>query len=254
MHRLNELHSEPPRRTEVLQRLANTSISGKALLFEQEADLDVPDSGTVDELLRIHEYERQRIGQELHDSAGQLLVSLQFSVAHLKRVEEGSGHDSLLEEIQDTVRQIDQEIRSLAFLHYPVELSDRGLSSAIQALVRGFDRRTGIRTSFKASGDQRIASDSISTALLRVAQEALVNVHRHAQASYANVSLKRGANYVELVVSDDGVGMPPAANLTKVRGIGLRGMRHRVEALGGRFGVRNLKQGTRITASVPFAA
>ncbi len=175
----------------MLQQLASTSICRQGIAVRTEADFDVPDSGTVDELLRIHEYERQRIGQELHDSAGQLLVSLQFSVAHLKRVEEGSGHDSLLEEIQDTVRQIDQEIRSLAFLHYPVELSDRGLSSAIQALVRGFGRRTGIRTSFKASGDQSIASDSISTALLRVAQEALVNVHRHAHASHANVSLKR---------------------------------------------------------------
>lgn len=254
MHRLDQLHSEPLRRSDVLHQLAGNSPVVKALLFEREANFDPPDSGTVDEQLRIHEYERQRMGQELHDSAGQLLVSLQFSVAHLKRVEAGSGHDSLLEEIQETVRQIDQEIRSLAFLHYPVELGDRGLSSAIRSLARGFDRRTGIRTSFKSSGDQSIASDSISKALLRVAQEALVNVHRHAHASQASVSLRQGANYVELVVTDDGVGMPPAASLTKVQGIGLRGMRHRVEALGGRFGVRNLKHGTTVTASVPFAA
>jgi two-component system NarL family sensor kinase len=254
MHqKLEQLHAGAPRRSNVLPQLANGSSAGKALLFEREADFAEPDSGTVDELLRIHEYERQRMGQELHDSAGQLLVSLQFSVAHLKRVEEGSGHEDLLEEIQETVRQIDQEIRSLAFLHYPVELGTRGLSSAVQALARGFGRRTGIRTSFKASGDQSIASDSISKGLLRVAQEALVNVHRHAHASQASVLLKRIDNRVELIVSDNGVGMPTAASPAKAQGIGLRGMRYRIEALGGRFAVRHLKQGTRISASVPIA-
>ena len=194
------------------------------------------------------------MGQELHDSAGQLLVSLQFSVAHLRRVEGENGHAELFDEIQETVRQIEQEIRSLAFLHYPVELGDRGLTATVHSLARGFGRRTGIRTSFKESGDQSPASNSVSTAVLRVAQEALVNVHRHAHASQASVSLKQADNRIELVVSDNGVGMPTLDKLNKAKGIGLRGMRYRIEALGGRFSIRSLKHGTRLTATVPLSA
>jgi signal transduction histidine kinase len=235
-----------------LDQLASGPAPGKALLSGDRPDR--PDLAPVDQLLEIHEYERQRMGQELHDSAGQLLVALQFSIAQLKRVEAGGSHVELVDEIQHTVQQIDQEIRTLAFLHYPVELGDHGLISAVRSLARNFGRRTGIRTSFKTSGDQSIANETASKALLRVAQEALVNVHRHAHASQASIVLKRMADRLELLVSDDGIGMPSAVSPARARGIGLRGMRHRIEALGGRFEVRNLKQGTRLSAVVPIGA
>ena len=213
-----------------------------------------PPTIMLDELLQFHEYERQRIGQELHDSAGQLLVALQLSVAHLREVEADSGHDSLLQEINDTVRRIDQEIRSLAFLNYPAELGDRGLCCAVQALALGFGRRTGIRMTFRCIGDQATVDESISMALLRVAQEALANIHRHAHATCAKVILERRATHLHLTVSDDGIGMP-AAGALKARGIGLQGMRHRIEMLGGRFRMGNLKRGgTRVSAIVPLDA
>lgn len=214
--------------------------------------VDGRDPGLLDELLRIHEYERTRMGQELHDSAGQLLVSLQLSVAHLRAVD-NCGHDGLIEEIQSIVCQIDREIRSLAFLHYPVELGDRPLSSAVQSLALGFGRRTGIRTSFKCAGNQSPVNESVSMALLRVAQEALVNIYRHSHASSARVVLENRLNRILLTVSDDGVGMS-GGGMTKARGIGLQSMRHRIESLGGHFELRNLKHGTRVLASIPLAA
>src|SRR4029450_7596549 len=171
-----------------------------------------PDQGgspatiVLDDLLRFHEYERQRLGTELHDSAGQLLVALQLSVAHLREIESDAGHDDLLDEINDTVRRIDQEIRSLAFLDYPAELGDRGLSCAVQALAVGFGRRTGIRTSFKCVGDSTPA-EPISVAMLRVAQEALANIHRHAHASCARVVLERRKAQLHLTISHDGLGV-----------------------------------------------
>ncbi|HET6941751.1 MAG TPA: ATP-binding protein [Sphingomicrobium sp.] len=204
----------------------------------------------LDEMLKIHEYERQRLGQELHDSAGQLVVALQLSIAQLKILEEHSGHEDLIEDIQDTVRQIDREIRSLAFLHYPAELGDRDLPSAVRALANGFGRRTGIETTFKAVGKFVDAKGSGAMALLRVAQEALVNIHRHAHASSASIILQKRGNEIELSIADDGVGIP-AKVLADAHGIGLQGMRHRVEMLGGRFRVRNLLRGTKIFASVP---
>jgi signal transduction histidine kinase len=215
---------------------------------------ELPATIALDEMLRCHEYERQRLGQELHDSAGQLLVALQLKVAHLRIVEENSDHDSLLQDINDTVRQIDQQIRSLAFLHFPAELADRGLYSAVQALALGFGRRTGIRTSFKSIGDQAAVDEPISVAILRVAQEALVNVHRHSHASSAKVVLQRRPRELQLTVSDDGIGIAAAGGKTNTRGIGLQGMRYRVEKLGGHFEIRNLKHGTKVSASVPLAA
>jgi two-component system NarL family sensor kinase len=218
--------------------------------FSWDGD-EVPSN--LDEVLSIHEYERQRLGQELHDSAGQLLVSLQLSVAHLRIVEGESGHGELFDQIQETLTEINQQIRSLAFLHYPVELADRGLSAAVESLARGFGQRTGIDTSFKVEGDLARIDEPSARALLRIAQEALVNVHRHSHASSATVLLRKRVKSAELIVSDDGVGIPEEMP-TRPGGIGLKGMRDRVEKLGGCFKVTNLERGAEIYASVPLAA
>ena len=192
-------------------------------------------SGFVARLLDVHEYERQRIGQELHDSTGQMLVSLQLGVARLRSIHADGGHNELLDEIQDTVRKIDKEIRALAFLHYPAELGGRSICEAVASLVRGFSSRTGIRTAFKCLGDSAGITETVSLTLLRVAQEALVNVHRHSHASTAKVTLERQVDSLLLTVSDNGIGMPHAVQPAGGGGIGLEGMRYRVEMQGGRF-------------------
>ena len=222
---------------ELLLNAANSPIWKAGPEAEIEGASASPETrpAMLEQALSIHEYERQRMGQELHDSAGQLLVSLQLSVARLRAIEQNCGHDSLIEEIQDTVRQIDKEIRALAFLHYPAELAGRGLCEAVQSLVHGFGRRTGIRTSFKCLGDRTAVAEPISLTVLRVIQEALVNIHRHSHASTARVVLEADVNRLHLTVSDDGIGIPAVGEVTKERGIGLQGMRHRVEIQGGRF-------------------
>src|SRR3954453_22447976 len=206
-----------------------------------------------DELLRLRDDERQRIGQELHDSAGQLLLSLQLDVALLRATEKTGQSESLICEIEDTARLIGQEIRSLAFLNHPVRMDPSGLGSALQALISGFGKRTGCRLSFEMSGDAPSPSRTSSMALLRVAQEALVNVHRHAHASCVTAKLERHGSSTELTISDDGVGMPSRKELAMHGGVGVEGMRFRVERLGGRFHIAKLKHGTKISASVPLA-
>ena len=218
--------------------------------LSQAANSTTP-PGRLEDVLRIHEYERQRLGQELHDSAGQLLIALELSILHLKRVEKDCDHANLIDEIQDSARRIDQEIRSLAFLHYPVELGGRSLSLAAQSLALGFGRRTGIHTTFKWAGDNASIDDAVSMAVLRVVQEALVNIHRHSHASVVKVAIHRTLDRLDLTISDNGVGFPPVSRLENTHGIGLQGMRHRVETLGGRFRLANLKQGARISLSVP---
>lgn len=240
---------------ELLLKAANSSIMKfDAELVDIAAANPPAKEPAMEQLLNIHEYERRRMGQELHDSAGQLLVALQLSVARLKLVEQNSGHDGLIDEIQDVVRQIDREIRALAFLHYPAELCGRGLCEAVQSLVNGFGKRTGIRSSFRCLGDRSAVADPISTTVLRVAQEALVNIHRHARASSAKVVLESNLNQLHLTVSDDGIGIALAIKRSREQGIGLQGMRHRVEMHGGRFNVRSLKHGTRVSAVVPLIA
>ena len=142
-----------------------------------------------EELLRLRDDERERVGHELHDSAGQLLLYLQLSVARLRSLESTGGHGELIDEIQATTRQIASEIRSLAFLNHPMPLPVDGLSPALQGLVEGFGKRTGYRVTFEARGDMTHIDAASSLALLRIGQEALVNIHRHARASAVEMQL-----------------------------------------------------------------
>lgn len=244
-------HLEDSSEGSVTQSPANRTIGPSVELYD--ADSLASHGSTLEELLTIHEYERRRLGQELHDSTGQLVVSLLLSLSRLRRIDAGYGHGNLIDEIQDIVGQIDKEIRSLAFLHCPAELADRSLAASIESLALGFGRRTGMHISFKSYGDSARIDEGVSLAFLRVTQEALVNVYRHAHATSAKVELRRLPDQLELRISDDGIGMPAVREVTEPSGIGLQGMRYRVEARGGKVEFRNLNPGTMICAIVPLS-
>jgi signal transduction histidine kinase len=200
--------------------------------------------------LMAQEYEGLRLGRELHDSTSQLLLSLRLSVAHLQRASEKGESDEILAEISETVRQIDQEIRAFSYLHYPAELDKGGLVAALGTLARGFADRTGLKIVFKTFCDRAIANGAASIALLRVAQEALMNVHRHARAGSVRMSLVEHDGTLELSIQDDGQGLPRLGSIAVDKGVGLQGMRHRIERLGGRFAIKRLKRGTKLVASL----
>jgi two-component system NarL family sensor kinase len=229
----------------------NAAVSGDVPRPDESFSLDGTEE-KLEELLRIHEYERRRLGQELHDSTGQLVVSLLLSLSRLRRIEEGYGHAVLIDEIQEIVGLIDKEVRSLAFLHCPAELADRSLSASVESLAIGFGRRTGMHIGFKCVGEATQTNEAVSIALLRVTQEALVNVHRHSHATSAKVELRYRPGRLGLRISDDGIGMPETGEAAKSDGIGVQGMRHRIEAQGGSFEIRGLHPGTMICAAVPI--
>ncbi len=252
------MQSQPPQPNSVsgrpeFHKSPATAAKRSKADWQSRAASELSRASLFSQLLDVRECERQRIGQELHDSAGQLLVALQLSVARLRRIEADSGHDDLMIEIDETIRLIDSEIRSLAFMEYPTELGDRSVTSAVQSLCRDFGRRAGIDVTFKSAGEFFGVAEPFSTAVLRVIQEALVNIHRHARASSAEVTLERARDRIQFAIADDGIGIRDAIE-DEPHGIGLRGMRHRIESLGGQFQVKNMRRGLKVSGSLPLAA
>jgi signal transduction histidine kinase len=214
-------------------------------------DPGAPRAGLLDTRLRAQESERLKLGRELHDSTGQLLLALRLEIAHLRQVQGTSAEKSLLDEIDQTACEIDREIRAFAFIHYPAEIGRDGLGSALRSLASGFARRTGLTIRFTSIPDPIARSGPTALALLRIAQEALLNVHRHAQAAHVHLMLTARQDQLEMSIRDDGVGIPSVHSLEDSHGVGLQGMRHRVERLGGRFAIRRLKQGAKIVVTIP---
>ena len=120
-------------------------------LVSSVANLEsVERSQFVESCLRAQENERLKLGRELHDSTGQLLLALRLEIARLREVYGQSVQGELLDEIEGTVREIDREIRAFSFTHYPAEIGRDGLGPALRSLARGFASRTGLRINFSA--------------------------------------------------------------------------------------------------------
>jgi signal transduction histidine kinase len=109
-----------------------------------------------------------------------------------------------------------------------------------------------VKVSFVDLSDRIVGSSLTALALLRVAQEALMNVHRHARAMHVRMSLAWRRGLLELVIRDDGIGIPDTGDIGSPHGVGMVGMRHRVERIGGNFTVKRMKHGTKLVASVPL--
>lgn len=232
----------------------NSAKANRRSLFEGSSlpGLDSAERAQhLENCLHAQETERLKLGRELHDSTGQLLLALRLEIARLRELHGTSTEFSLLDEIDETVREIDREIRAFSFTHYPAEIGRDGLSPALRSLARGFASRTGLRIKYSSIPDTIAQTGQVALALLRVAQEALLNVHRHAQAFHVQVGLTLRGEMLELTVRDDGIGIPHDHCLEESHGVGLLGMRHRVERLGGHFAIRRLKRGTKIVAAVP---
>jgi signal transduction histidine kinase len=197
--------------------------------------------------------ERQRMARELHDSTSQLLTGIGLLLARLKQDPATRDSSSLVEEMQELVRETQREVRSVSYVAHSPAL-DVGLEDALRSLVAGFGDRTGLRTRFDIEGGRASLSPEEEHALYRVAQEALSNVYRHARAGTVHVYLSPRGSATHLVVADDGIGIS-AETLAGRRtiGVGLSGMHSRLAQIGGRLTVRRLAPGTAVIASLPSA-
>lgn len=196
--------------------------------------------------------ERERLARDLHDSLGHTLVTLSVqleAIQRLYRVDQEAASEQVDEMKAMTRSSMDALRRSIAGLRAP-GLEDRALRPALQALCVDFAQRTGLEVTCeidRAADDLRLTT---AEALWRTTQEALTNVEKHAQARSVGVSLEYEPDAVTLRIVDDGVGLAAGAESLPNR-FGVRGMRERVEGLGGTLALDGSPSGTTVKARLP---
>jgi len=201
--------------------------------------------------------ERNRMAREIHDSLAQAFTGI---IVQLEAAERLAGRrpeqaQASLRKARDLARTSLQEARRSVWGLRPRSLEDQSLTEALHNQVRTMQGENGLTLRFATSGAERNLSPDVELNLFRIAQEALNNIRRHAQARNAGVQLDYGMAHTRLVVWDDGVGLPAdheAGQEGDGRGFGLVGMEERAVLLGGEMKVNSAPdEGTRIEVIVP---
>jgi signal transduction histidine kinase len=206
-------------------------------------------------LVELQESERRQLSRELHDRVGQTLTATRINMDMI-RIRLTEQDDAIIRERNDDslvlIESAFEAIKNVMYELRPPMIDEHGPIVALQWYARKFTDRTGIRVEVRGREERRCAPE-IELSLFRIAQEALNNVARHAQARHVVVELRAADQEIELIIEDDGVGFDPSVDHASERiGFGFVTMRERSEALGGTFEAASKKgQGTRIRVCVP---
>jgi PAS domain S-box-containing protein len=212
------------------------------------------------ELLQLQDQERRRIARELHDSAGQTLAALGMNLS-LVESENGSmapGATKAVRESIALVQDLSRELRTISHLLHPPLLDEVGLASGLRSYLEGFTERSKIRVDLEIPEDLGRLPQDLETAMFRIVQECLTNIHRHSGSQVARIRIGRSDGQVSLQVEDRGKGIPPekreAMDSGGTPGVGIRGMRERLRQLGGTLEVESNGSGTVVAARFPVAS
>lgn len=203
----------------------------------------------VHALMRAQDHERRHLARELHDEVGQSLAALDLGLTRLGQSKKASDVQNQVEALSDIVRRLGEEVRRVARGLYPAALDDLGLGPALELLAEENSVALGVPVSIELDDLDGLPGD-VALVVYRVVQEALANALRHATPGRVQLSVKREDERLKIEVDDDGRGFSP--HQTQGRGLGLRGMRERIEELHGSFAVTSRPgDGTLVTASIP---
>jgi signal transduction histidine kinase len=229
---------------------------------ERTSDLDAVNHSLRElsaRLMQLQDDERRRIARELHDSVGQTLAALAMNLSRVKGdVERLARTAAALTDSENLVRDMSTEVRTISHLLHPPLLDEAGLSSALHWYVDGFAQRSKIKVDLHIPEDMERFSGEMETAIFRVVQECLTNIHRHSGSSIAKIQVRRRHDHVLVEIADRGKGIPLEKQeemaSTGTPGVGIRGMRERLRQLGGTLEISSTGSGTHVTVQIPVAA
>jgi signal transduction histidine kinase len=230
---------------------------------QRTAELDKANQGLRDltaRLLHFQDEERRRIARELHDSVGQTLAALSMNLssagADIQRLTKTAA---AIADSEALVKEMTTDIRTISYLLHPPLLDEAGLTSALQWYVQGLTARSSISVDLEVPDSFDRLPRDLETAIFRVVQECLTNVHRHSGSPVAKIRLSRSASDVQLEVRDEGKGIPPEKLYEMASsgapGVGIKGMRERIHQLGGslEIGSDGNGKGTAVVVKLPVA-
>jgi len=193
----------------------------------------------------------------LHDSTGQLLVTLKLNLAAMANSQNPAQKQVLIQGATAIVDEMTRQLRTMSYLLHPPLLDEAGLAPALKWYVEGFCQRSEIEVQLDMPPDMERLPRDMELTIFRVIQESLTNVHRHSHSRTAEVKLKTDVDRVFLEITDQGAGFPSTSQSgTKngravLYGIGIRGMKERVQQFGGELIVKSDPSGTSLQARLP---
>jgi len=205
----------------------------------------------------LQDEERRRIARELHDSVGQIIAALSMNLAAVEAdIARLNKTASTVADSAALVNDLSTGIRTISYLLHPPALDEAGLSSALRWYIEGFVERSKIKVDLDFPGDFVRLSRDLETAIFRVVQECLTNIHRHSESPLARIRIRQSAGRVHIEVEDQGRGIP-AGKMSEILsrgapGLGIRGMRERLRQLGGSLEIRSEGpgKGTKVLAEL----
>ncbi len=235
---------------------ANVSERKAAERSRREAEI-------MQRIVEAQESERRRIARDLHDHLGQKMTALRLQIESMtEKISDGNGASKAIDGVRSAASQVDRDIGFLSWELRPTELEELGLDDALRSFVREWSDQYGIDADFQAcrladdTGDRRLPNP-IETNLYRIAQEALNNILKHADATNVSVLLQHDKEAILLIIEDNGVGFDDIHRSdTGVRPSerrhGLIGMRERTALLKGTIDIDSQPDGgTTVMVRVP---
>lgn len=247
-----EINSRP-----LIQNGVITGIQGIARDITERKRAEKERTHLLRRLATAQEGERHRIAGELHDQMGQYLAALMLGIKSLKDASQSVPHlNRSVMKLQEIVTEFSQEVRSLVLELRPMALDDLGLSAALSSYLEQWLERSGIAVDFHSNGliNKRF-HPHIEITVYRVIQEALNNVLKHSGARHVSLVMEYRQGRLLTVLDDDGRGFNLEAALNSPvaeRGLGLTGMRERVESVSGTLVIESSPgMGTTLVARIP---